>query len=131
MQDTTALEELTTLVQAAIDPYFEDSDPTEYAALFAENATYFDPNSSGKLEGEAIRQLFATYTGQIPPDRYEVLNPAVSLQGDTAVFTFNLDTFDKKDGSVTSRWNTTQVHMPSGDGWDMIHAHWSHRDSAS
>ena len=131
MQNAQARDELVALVQAALNPYFADSNPEEYAALFAVDATYFDPNSSGKLEGDAIKQLFAAYAGNIPPDRYEILDPTVDLHDDTAILTFNLDTFSKSDGSVTSRWNTTQIHCRSADGWDMIHAHWSHREPVS
>ena len=116
MQNAQARNELTALVTAALDPYFADSNPKEYAALFA---------------ADAIQQLFAAYAGNIPPDRYEILDPTADLHGDTAIFTFNLDTFSQDDGSVTSRWNTTQIHSRSADGWDMIHAHWSHRESAS
>ncbi len=131
MQETKALEELTALLQAALNPYFDDSDPKEYAALFADEATYFDPNSSGKQEGDGIQQLFGAYAGNIPPDRYEILDPSVSVYGDIAVFTFNLDTFSKDDGSVTGRWNTTQIHSRSHVGWEMTHAHWSHREPVS
>lgn len=128
MNDATALEELTGLLRAALDPYFNDSDPRTYEKLFAAEATYFDPNSAGKLEGDGIHRLFAAYAGQIPPDRYEILDPKVTLHADTAVFTFNLDCFDRDDGSLTRRWNATQVHEHSSTGWPMVHAHWSLRE---
>jgi ketosteroid isomerase-like protein len=126
MQDSIVLGELLAIVEAAMDPYFNDSDPNVYADLFCDEATYFDPNSSGKLERGAIREHFAAFAGQIPPLRYEILNPGVDVFGDTAVFTFNLETYDQADGTVTSRWNTTEVHKRTGDGWEMVHAHWSH-----
>ena len=128
MQETTALDELTTLAKEALTPYFDDSDTSKYAALFARDATYFDPNSAGRIEGNAIGELFAAYAGSIPPDRFEILGPAVTIHGDIAVFTYNLDTISREDGSTTSRWNTTEVHERSGDGWIMTHAHWSHRE---
>ncbi len=128
MEETTALEELTALANEALTPYFDDSDTSKYARLFARDATYFDPNSSGRLEGNAIGELFAAYAGSIPPDRFEILDPDVTIHGDVAVFTYNLDTFSREDGSVTSRWNTTEIPERSADGCDMTHAHWSHRE---
>ena len=131
MDSSIVLKELLEQEQAAMDPYFDQSDPTGYVALFTEDATYFDPNSSGKLSGTAIKELFGAYAGQIPRWRYEIHDPEVQISGESAVFTFNLDTFDVDDGSVTSRWNTTEVHTRSGDGWQLIHAHWSHREPAA
>ena len=128
MNDPTLLEELLTGARAALDPYFAESDPAAYVERFGEQATYFDPNSGGKLEGGAIAKLFGAYTGQIPKWRYEILNPSLDARGDTAVFTFNLETYDLDDDSVTSRWNTTEVHARTADGWRMIHAHWSHTE---
>ena len=128
MQNNTVLEELMAQVQAALGPYYDESDATGYAARFADEATYFDPFSSGKLENDAIQRHFAGFAGQIPPFRYEILNPAVSVHGDTAVLTFNLVTYDKADGSITGRWNTTEVHRRAGDGWEMVHAHWSYTE---
>jgi hypothetical protein len=130
MHDPTLLDTLLTGERAAMDPYFGESDPTGYANRFAEEATYFDPNSGGRLEGRAIAQLFGAYAGQIPKWRYEILNPSVDVRGDTAVFTFNLETYDLDESSVTSRWNTTEVHAHTADGWRMIHAHWSHTEPA-
>ena len=128
MEEAIVLKELVEQERTALDPYFGESDTSGYAGLFAGDATYFDPNSSGKLVGAAIVELFAAYAGQLPPWRYEIIDPQVQLVGDAAVFTFNLDTFDADDGSVTSRWNTTEVHGRTADGWNLIHAHWSHRE---
>ena len=62
-----------------MDPYFGQSDPASYVELFAADATYFDPNSSGKLSGPSIGELFGAYAGQIPEWRYEIVDPAVQL----------------------------------------------------
>jgi len=129
--DTGVLSELLAGERAAMDPYFGESDPTTYAGLFSREATYFDPNSSGRLKGDAIAQHFAAAAGQIPPFRYDILNPDVEIHGDTAIFTFNLETYDPSDGSITSRLNTTEVHRRTEDGWDMVHAHWSLMEPAS
>ena len=130
MHDPTVLEELLTGERAALDPYTGDSDPSAYVARFDQHATYFDPNSGGRLENGAIAQLFGAYAGQIPKSRYEILNPSVDVRGDTAVFTFMFEAYDPEDDSVTARWNTTEVHARTADGWRMIHAHWSHTQPA-
>jgi ketosteroid isomerase-like protein len=128
MKDAKVLEEFIAGVRVALDPYFGKSDTTWYADRFADVATYFDPNSSGKLENDEIRRQFEGYAGQIPPFGYEIINPSVSVHGDTTVFTFNVEMYDKADGSITGRWNTTEVHRRTGDGWEMVHAHWSYTE---
>ncbi len=131
MEESTVLEDLVAQERSVLEPYFADSDTSSYAGLFTGDATYFDPNSSGRLDGGvAIRELFAGYAGQFPSWRWELVEPAVQLSGDTAVLTFHLDTFDVETGTVTSRWNTTEVHRKTPDGWELIHAHWSHRQAA-
>jgi hypothetical protein len=130
MHDPTLLEELLTTERASMDQYFGASDPAAYVERFGEQATYFDPNSGGKLEGGAIAQLFGTYAGHIPKWRYEILNPSVDVRGDAAVFTFSLESYDLEDDSITSRWNTTEVHARTPAGWRMVHAHWSHTEPA-
>ncbi len=129
--DTAVLEELMTRERAALDPYFGQSDPSAYVALFADEATYFDPNSAGRLDGDAYKRHFAAAAGQIPPLRYQILNPAVDLHGDTAVFTFNVEVVDPADGTVAALWNTTEVHCRIRGGWEMVHAHWSYTEPGS
>ena len=127
-QEAAVLDELLALERAALDPYFGESDPSAYVALFADNATYFDPNTGGRLDGAAYRQQFAGYAGQIPPFRYEILNPAVDLRGDTAVFTFNLEMVNPADNTVAGVWNTTEVHCRTDRGWEMERATFAHSD---
>jgi ketosteroid isomerase-like protein len=130
-EDAAALNDLMTLERAALDSYFGESDPSGYVALFADEATYFDPNSAGRLDGDAYKQHFAAIAGQIPPLRYEILNPAVDLRGDTAVLTFNVEVVDPTDGTVVTLWNTTEVHCRTDNGWETIHAHWSYTEPGS
>jgi ketosteroid isomerase-like protein len=130
-EDAVALDELMTLERAALDPYFGESDPSTYVALFADEATYFDPSSAGRLNADAYKQHFAAIAGQIPPLRSKILNPAVDLRGNTAVFTFNVEVVDPADGTVVTLWNTTEVHCRTDDGWEMIHAHWSYTEPGS
>jgi ketosteroid isomerase-like protein len=129
--DAAVLKELIALETAALDPYFAESDPSRYVALFADEATYFDPNSAGRLHGGAYKQHFAAYAGQIPPFRYKILNPAVHLLGDTAVFTFNVEVVDPADDTVAALWNTTEVHYRTDDRSEIVHAHWSYTEPGS
>jgi ketosteroid isomerase-like protein len=31
----------------------------------------------------------------------------------------------RRTGSVTSRWNATQIYQRKAEGWRVIHTHWS------
>jgi ketosteroid isomerase-like protein len=130
-RDVAVLEELIALETAALDPYFGQSDPSAYAAMFADEATYFDPNSAGRLNGDAYKRHFAAFAGQIPPLRYKILNPAVDLHGDTAVFTFNVEVVDPAIDAVAAVWNATEVRHRTEDRWDIVHAHWSYMMTGS
>ena len=130
-REVAVLEELMALETAALDPYFGQSDPSAYAAMFADEATYFDPNSAGRLNGHAYKQHFVAFAGQIPPLRYQILNPAVDLHGDTAVFTFNVEVVDPADGTVAALWNATEVRCRIHSGWEIVHAHWSYTEPGS
>ncbi len=119
------LEELLAQERVALDPYFGKSDPTQYVANYAEKMTYFDPWSSGKLEDEAAKEHLLASAGTVPPFTYEILDPSVDLFGNTAIFTFNIDVIDPAAGGTFAVWNTTEVHNRAGDGWELVHAHWS------
>lgn len=47
----------------------------------------------------------------------------MNLSSDTAVFMFNVNMFS--EGEPVGTWNTTGIHQRAGDGWEMIHTHWS------
>ena len=130
-EDELVLEELVALERAALDPYYGESDPGPYVEQFGAEVTYFDPWTPGRLDGDAAEQHLLSFAGLIPIFRYEILNPAVDLHGDTAVFTFNVETYDPTDGKITSRWNATEVRSRTDDGWEMIHSHWSRTEPGS
>ena len=130
-REATVLEELVARERAALDSYFAESDPSAYVALFAEHATYFDSNTGGRLDGDAYKQQFASYAGQIPPFKYEILNPAIDVRGNTAVFTFNVEMVDPADDTVAGVLHATEVHCRTDGGWEMIHAHWSDANPGS
>ena len=122
--EEAVLEELLALDIAALDVWYGESDPTIYTQQFADKATYFDPWSGGKVEDDAIKEYLMAFTGKIPDCNYEILNPRVDLYGDTAVFTFTVDSTVKADSSVVY-WNTTHIFTRTKDGWEKVHANWS------
>ena len=116
----------TLLAQArpALERFYK-GDPSGYVELFADELTYFDPRSGGRLDGIiALKDYFAPIEGKINVPRYEVLNPRIQLHGDIGVFTYNLNEF-ASDGAVSVRWNSTEVYRRIGEEWRIIHAHWS------
>lgn len=58
-----------------------------------------------------------------------MINPAVHVEGNTAMHTFNLVNCGKPIGSavetVLARWNATQVYRQVDGAWPIIHTHWS------
>jgi ketosteroid isomerase-like protein len=60
--------------------------------------------------------------------RYEISGPKVQRHGDIALLTFNLVNYGKigdRPEAVLARWNSTEVYRHMGDGWKIIHSHWS------
>ena len=123
--ESAVLEELLAQEKAVLDPYFGESDPSSYVAMYADRVTYFDVWSQVKLEDDAARDHLLAFKGEIPPFNYEILNPAVQLMGDTAIFTFQVDMIDPAAGERFALWNTTEVHCRADDEWELVHAHWS------
>jgi hypothetical protein len=124
--EETVLKELLVLEKTALDVWYGESDPTIYIQQFADKATYFDPWSAGKIEDDAIKVYLTGFTGNIPNCDYEILSPRVDLYGDTAIFTFIVDSTLKADGSIVY-WNTTHIFTRTRDGWEKVHANWSVR----
>ena len=123
--ETEVLEKLLAQERTALDPYYGESDPSTYVAMYAAKATAFDPWSNGRMEGTAAKDHLMGLAGTIPPLAYEIVNPRVDVYDDTAIFTFNVDLTDRGTGATFAVWNTTEVHRRTGDGWELVHSHWS------
>ena len=122
--EAAALQELVAQETAVLDFYFAESDSSTYVGMYATNdVSYVDPSSGGILKDQAAKDYLLSFTGLIPPFTYELTDASVNLSGDTAIFTFNVNMFS--DGAPVGTWNTTEIHQRAGDGWEMIHAHWS------
>ena len=125
-QDIIAME------RAALDRWVR-ADPDGYLHIYSEDATYFDPFRDKRVDG------LSTLTTQLAPlrgvnlpftdPRYEILNPTVNVDGNTAVLTYNLVNYGKPTGkteeTVLARWNSTQVYRRVNDAWRLVHTHWS------
>ena len=123
--EADALEEILALELATYETWYGKSDPTAYVQMFADKATYFDPALADKIEDGSIKKHLMAFAGSVPNFDYEILNPRVDLYGDVAVFTFNLEAYDRKEGTVTLRAKSTAVLTRTNDGWKKVHAHWT------
>jgi ketosteroid isomerase-like protein len=124
--EKSAYETIVGQLRAAMDRWYR-GEPSGYAALFADDVTYFAPVTDGRLEGIGnLRALFAPVKGKINIPRFELLSPKLQLQGDVGVLTYNLDEY-ARDGAPSARWNATEIYRRVGDQWRIIHGHWSAR----
>lgn len=124
----TRAHQIVTLERAALDRW-GNGDPGGFLDLYAADITYFDPLTATRVDGhQAMEDYYRPWAGKIKVDRYEMLNPKVSVDGDMALLTYNLVNYirDTKGlESVGSRWNSTTVFRRVGHTWKSIHSHWS------
>ena len=120
------------LERAALDRWIQ-GDPDGYLSLNDKDVTYFDPFREKRIDGlDELSAGVAAMRGMKLPftdARYDMINPMVHVDGNTAVLTFNLVNYGKLLGStqesVLARWNATQVYHNGGGTWRIIHTHWS------
>jgi ketosteroid isomerase-like protein len=125
-------EHIISLERSALDRWIR-ADPDGYLTLYAEDATYFDPFRKKRVDGLAeLRAQLAPMSGVTLPFtelRYDMISPLVHVEGDIAVFTFNLVNYGKPSGSgqevVLARWNATQIYRQIDGAWRIVHTHWS------
>ena len=125
VSEETALKEIMALELGTYETYYGKSDPTTYLELFADKATIFDAWTLDRFDDGAINDYLMAFKGQIPILDYEILNPRVDLYGETAVFVFNVNCTNPKDGSVVIAWKGTAVFRRTRDSWERVHAHFS------
>jgi ketosteroid isomerase-like protein len=101
-------------LQGNPDAFLDISDPT---------ITYFHYTLETRLDGlPAVRALYESYRGRPLFDRYEIVDPNVVVAGNVAVLTYQLTT---QNGSLSRRWNATEVFRDGQTGWRIIHTHFS------
>jgi ketosteroid isomerase-like protein len=125
-------EQILSLERAALDRWIA-ADPDGYLNLYAKDATYFDPFREKRVDGlDELKARTAAMRGMPLPftePRYEMVDPAVQVDGNVAVLTFNLVNYGKPLASaeeiVLARWNATQVYRATAGAWRIVHTHWS------
>ena len=116
------------LERGALDRW-GNGDPAGFLELYAHDISYFDPVTEARIDGQgAMEAHYRPWIGAIRIDRYEMLNPSVTVDGNMALLTYNLVNYVRDaygTESVGSRWNSTAVYRHVGGQWKSIHSHWS------
>ena len=100
-------------------------DPSGYAELYADELSYFDPGTDVSLDGlDALRTYYEPLVNRFHVDRYETVNVRLQLHGDIAILTFNLNEYET-GVPPSAEWKVTHVYRHFGDGWRVIHGHFS------
>jgi hypothetical protein len=111
-----------TLERRAMDLWLQGN-PDGFLEISAPEITYFHSTLETRLVGlEAVKALFESYRGRPLFDRYQIVDPMVVASGDMAVLTYQLVTHN---GSLTKRWQATEVYRERRAGWRIIHSHFS------
>jgi ketosteroid isomerase-like protein len=129
-------QQIISLERSALDRWIH-ADPDGYLSLYASQATYFDPFRDKRVDGlDELRARVAPMRDIKLPftePRYEMIDPRVDVEGNTAVLTFNLVNYGKPSASaqetVLARWNATEVYRRMNGSWRIIHTHWSFTQS--
>ena len=115
-------QEVLALERQAMDGW-QNGNPDPQLAISDPQITYIHAVVGKRLEGlPALKELYERYRGTPLFDSYEILNPKVQATGDVAVLTYELL---RRNGSVTTYWNATQVYCRKKEGWRIVHTHWS------
>ena len=121
-QEDATSREILALERKAMDG-FQAGNPDPCLALMDPEISYFHVVTDKRIDGlPALKTLFDAYRGRPLFDSYELADPKVQMMGDTAVLTYILV---RHLGSDTTRWNATEVYQRKGNGWRIIHSHWS------
>ena len=124
----TSANEIITLERDALDRW-GSGDPGGFLDLYAGNISYFDPSTAARMDGhDAMAAYYRPLIGKIQIPRYEMLAPQVIIDGDMALLTYNLVSYQTDDQgreSVGTRWNSTVVYQRQRGTWKSVHSHWS------
>lgn len=125
--DAAVLEELIAHETANLDAWYGASDPSMYVAEVADTGTAYDAFMPKTLmAGQELVDFYSSLEGMIPPIDYQIVDPAVDVHGDVAIFTFFLEGTNTADPDMPyGPWGTTKVMKRTADGWEMLHTHFS------
>ena len=120
--DGTTEREVLAIERQGMDGWLRgDPDPT--LEILDPEITYIHSVANERLDGlAAVKTLFEGYRGTPLFESYEIANPKVQANGDSAVLTYVLV---RHNGPTTTRWNATQVYLRKQEGWRIVHSHWS------
>jgi len=101
-------------------------DPYGFGDNFAEDATYFDDiGAHMRLDSLVeIKKYLKSLEGNIPPHKYELVDPKVQVYGNTAILTLRYHS-TMENGEPGPPWKATSVYQFSDGNWRVVHAHWS------
>ena len=110
------------LEHAALDRWGEGN-PSGFLALYDDDISYFDNTLERRLDGfDALSSMYESVRGKIHVDHYELVNPKLQHCGNCSILSYNLISYAGED---VYHWNCTEVYRKSGNGWRIIHTHWS------
>lgn len=98
-------------------------DPDGFLDISAQEVSYFDPFIEKRIDGlDGLRAFYEQLRGKVDFKSFEIIDPRVQVAGGIAVLTFH---FESAGSEAAMRWNTTEVYQQTGEGWRIIHTHWS------
>lgn len=121
-------DKIVAMEKAALDRWIK-GDPDGFLEISSAEVTYFDPFLDKRLDGlPVLKKRYENMRGKVNNSRYEMIDPKVQLNSNTAVLTFNFKGYSKNpDGSEVQRshWHTTEVYSLINGQWKIISTHWS------
>ena len=120
--DAETAKEIVAMERKALDGWIKGNpDPT--LAIADADISYFHVMTDKRLDGiAALKALFEQYRGRPLFESYDMVDSKVVVNGDVAVLSY-LVVF--RNGTTTSRYNSTQVFQRKKEGWRVVHSHWS------
>ncbi len=108
-----------------------DGDPAAYAAVCAEDVSFFEWYvTTQRIDGlgfhlrEIMVHAQALGGGQGARTEHEILQPRVQLYGDTAIVTYTLLVRSVRGDQVSrTQQNETRVFHRFAEGWKLVHCH--------
>ena len=110
---------------------WSEGDTEGYGRSAADDVTFFNNAPAGpRVDGiQAFRELLSALKGQIPPHKYEIVEPKVQVYGSVGILTLQYHGFSF-DGEPLVRGRGTCVYRDANGAWEMVHTHWSALDDA-
>ena len=101
-------------------------DTEGYGQSAADDVTYFaNLLAHARVDGiQAFRDYLAAVRGQIPPHKYELVDPKVQVYGTVGVLTLQYHAFSS-EGEPLGGSRGTCVYREVNGVWEMVHSHWS------